>query len=182
MAKMGFGGYVLLAGGGAVALMLAVAFFAYGSGWISSITGPIYNSSIPSSCPYGYVCGIKADGCALPGAIYNCPEEPANPQSNTIAVNLTQELKNSAKAGFILNESMFYANSGSECSRQLISQCDNNEPDQFICVNQQYSGAVSSQYGSAYPAPVACPMFLMAGNVSCGLAGNHCVVVHQGFG
>src|SRR5208283_398441 len=78
---------------------------------------PVPNST-NTTCPVGYVCGIQADGCAVPGAIYNCPMEPAN---ITIAVNLTQELNNSAEAGFAVDEGMFQANSSSECTKELIS-------------------------------------------------------------
>jgi hypothetical protein len=182
MVEISSGSYALLIGIAAVALMLAVAFSPHTGGVIIPVTSTVYNPTTPS-CLYGYVCGIKADGCAAQGAIYNCPEEPANPPPNTtsgngtVAVNLTQELKNSAASGFTLNESMFHANSSSECSRELISSCDNNVPSQFICVNQRYAGVVSSQYKTIYSKPTACPQFLMAGNVSCGLVSNYCAVV-----
>ena len=106
---------------------------------------------------------------------------PSNNSSGTVAVNLAQELQNSAQAGFNLNESMFYASSLSECSMQQISQCDNNAPNQFICVNQQYNATVSSQYRNIYSTPAECPMYIMEGNVSCGLVGNYCAVMHQGY-
>lgn len=137
------------------------------------------------ACPDGYVCGIASDGCAVPGAIYNCPNEPVNPPNSTsgnetVAVGLAQELNNSAQAGFSLDEAMFYASSSSGCSKQRISQCDNNVPSQFICINQQYAGNVSSQYDEIYAKPGACPEFLLAGSVYCGLDGGYCVVLHQG--
>jgi hypothetical protein len=169
------------------AILLIVAVVSIrnaGSGTISNMN-LINNSNASASCPYGYKCGIKADGCALMGAVYNCPNEPVNLQSNstpneTVTVNtVAQELEESAGAGFILNSSAFQANSQAECSRILISPCDNNEPSQFICVNQQYAEAVSSQYKSIYTKQTACPEFLMAGTVSCGLIDDYCVVVQQ---
>lgn len=117
--------------------------------------------------------------CRDPANIPPCA--PIPPSGNgTEAVNLAQELNNSAKAGFNLDESMFYASSASECSKKLITACDNNVPNQYICVNQKYAGTVSSQYSSIYPARGICPMFFMAGNISCGLDDNHCVVFVQG--
>jgi hypothetical protein len=52
-------------------------------------------------------------------------------------------------------------------------------PSQFICINKQYAGTVSSQHGSVYPTPRACPEFLLAGSVYCGLDNNYCVVFEQ---
>ncbi len=130
-----------------------------------------------ATCPDGYVCGIPANGCAVPGAIYNCPNEPANLTANgTEAVNLTQELNNSAAEGFNLTVDMFSANSSSECSKELISPCDNNVPTQFICINQRFVGVVSSQRP---PVRGACPMFMMAGDIYCGLDDGFCVVMDQ---
>ena len=141
-------------------------------------------SNQSSPCPDGYVCGIPSDGCAVPGAVYNCPNEPVNPPANstvpTEAVNLTQELNNSASAGFSLLANKFHANSASECSKQRISPCDNNMPSQFICVNQQYADQISGQYISIYTTPQACPQFLEAGTISCGLDDGYCVVTYQG--
>lgn len=36
-------------------------------------------------CPYGYICGIEANGCAAQGAIYNCPNKPVNTSTTTVA-------------------------------------------------------------------------------------------------
>ncbi len=135
-----------------------------------------------STCPSGYVCGIESNGCAAPGQIYNCPNMPVNISSNITAnesVNLTEELNSSAKAGFKLTQVMFYANSSSVCSKQLISPCDNNEPSQFICVNQNYATQVSAQHSSIYSSREICPMFYMVGSVTCGLDNNYCVVLDQ---
>lgn len=179
MTKTSSKSYFIFLGIAAVILILAAALFLRTG--ITS-TNPINNSNT-SSCLYGYECNIKSDGCAVPGAIYNCPNEPVTQSNNntsgnkTIAVNLTQELKNSAASGFTLNASMFYASSSSECSKEQISSCDNNVPSQFICVNQQYAVIVSSQYNSLYSTPVACPQFFMAGNISCSIVDNYCTVV-----
>ncbi len=154
---------------------------------VPPIPTPANNTSVngtepPATCPDGYVCGIASDGCAVPGAVYNCPNEPVPPinASGSKEVNLAQELNNSAGAGFSLDEGMFHANSSSDCAKELISQCDNNVPSQFVCVNQRYAANVSSQYGAIYSKPGMCPEFLLAGNVSCGLDDGSCVVLYQG--
>jgi regulatory protein YycI of two-component signal transduction system YycFG len=93
-----------------------------------------------------------------------------------IAVNLQSELNNSA--AFNTNQSMFYATSFSDCSRQQITQCDNNVPDQFICVNSQYSSYISAQYRQLYGNQSAvCPDFILAGSIACGISANYCVVI-----
>lgn len=129
-------------------------------------------------CPYGYICGVPSYGCAMLGAIYNCPLMPANTMGNaTVAVGLEHELKNSASEGFNLNSTLFRANMPSDCSLQLISQCDNNVPSQFICVNSVYSAQVRSQYAALYNGKShICPMYVAFGNVSCGLEQGYCVV------
>ena len=164
----------------AIILALAISYQEYLSS--RSIEVPHYNATttVQTNCPYGYVCGISSDGCAVPGAVYNCPMIPANQTSNaTIAVNLQQELNNSALAGFTLNQTVFYSNSSFGCSKLLIVYCDNNVPSQFICVNQKYSALVLSQYNQTHQVRQACPMFLMAGTVSCGVSDNYCVVTES---
>ncbi len=177
--------YLLLLFLAAAALLLAMASLLYWGSGVSPIPGSILAPNLSSPCPYGYVCGTKANGCAVPGAVYNCPMEPATPPKNgtsngTVAVNLTQELKNAAADGFTLTQSMFYANSSSACSKQQITACNNNVPSQFVCVNQQYAGLVSSQWKSIYPFPTPCPLFLMAGTASCGVSDGYCVVLQTG--
>ena len=170
---------------GAIILMAALALTAsYGSN--SHAPGSPFAQENATYCPYGYPCGIKGPVCAVPGTVYDCPAIIINntagnhtPPNATIAVNLTMELNNSEQAGFNLVQSMFYVNSSSECSKQLISACDNNVPSQFICINGLYSENVSSQYQRIYTTPQACPMFLMVGNLSCGIASNYCVVLDQ---
>jgi hypothetical protein len=183
MAEMSSRSYILLLGIAAAVLLLGSAAVLYGGGGSLSLSNSTYGSNTVT-CPYGYICGMRSSGCAIMGAVYNCPNEPINLSSNsiTIAVNLTQELNNSATQGFALNRSRFYATSASDCSRQLISWCDNNVPSQFICVNQQSVGVVSSQYKSAHSTPTACPDFILAGSVSCGLVNNYCVVTYQKSG
>ena len=142
-------------------------------------TNTSVNGTEPPTCLHGYVCDMASDGCAVPGAVYNCPNKPVNISSNgTEAVNLAQELNNSNAARFSLNEAMFHANSSSACSKQLITPCDNNVPSQFICINEQYAGTVSLEYHGIYRTPGACPEFLLGGNVYCGLDDNYCVVEH----
>ena len=137
-------------------------------------------NTIRPYCQYGYVCGMLSSGCAKPGAVYNCPMIPTNQTVNaTVAVDLQQELNNSAQEGFTLNQAEFYSNSSSVCSRQLISYCNNNVPAQFICVNQKYSALVESQYSQSHKTPQACAMFILEGNISCGIEANYCVVTRS---
>ncbi len=165
----------------AIVLALAISYQEYLGSRLIEIHH--YNATTTTSqayCPYGYVCGMASDGCAVPGAVYNCPMIPANQTTNaTIAVSLQQELNNSVLAGFTLNQTVFYSNSSLDCSRQLISYCDNNVPSQFVCVNQRYSALVSSQYNLTHKNLQACPMFLMAGTVSCGVQDGYCVVMES---
>ncbi len=95
----------------------------------------------------------------------------------SLAVNLTQELNNSARNGFSLNSTAFYAASASQCEKHLINFCNNNVPDQYICINRNYSESVWLQYGMVYHnRSEACPLYLLDGNISCGLSDNYCVV------
>ena len=129
------------------------------------------------TCRYGYACRISSYGCAVPGAVYNCPAISVNGSANaTVAVNLEQELGNSAREGFTLNKTIFRSDSSSGCSKHLIGYCDNNSPGQFICVNSRYLALVSSQYSQTHQDAMACPMYFMLGNVSCGLDAGYCVV------
>lgn len=163
-----------------LAILLLISLHARSPGAIGSPV-PIATTN-GSYCQYGHICGIKSDGCAVPGAIYNCPAQIISTTNSTtpneiIAVTLAEELNNSANSGLNLNRSMFYSNSQAGCSRELISACDNNDPQQYICINSQYASKVASQYPKIHPSPQACPMFYMAGNISCGLANNYCVVL-----
>ncbi len=99
--------------------------------------------------------------------------------NETVVIGVKDELNNSANDGFILNRTMFYSNSSAGCERELISYCNNNVPAQFICINQKYSSLVEYQYGKIYNTARACPMFIEAGNISCGVVGNYCVVMWQ---
>ncbi len=141
---------------------------------------PLSTAISHAICPYGHVCSIRSNACAQPGVVYNCPSIPANTTGNyTVAVNLQEELNNSANQGFTLNQTVFYSNSSAYCIRELITQCDNNEPSQFICINSAYSGPVGQQYKKAHAIAVACPMFYISGTVYCGIQGNYCVVMHS---
>jgi hypothetical protein len=168
----------------AIVLMVIIWFLQF---YESSppVTGSTYPQTNTSNCQYGHICGIASYGCAIPGAIYNCPAKIVGITNNTnlnatVAVMLAEELNNSVNAGFNLNQSMFYSNSQAGCSKELISACNNNSPQQYICINSQYVSAVSGQYPGIYSSPHACPMFYMAGNVSCGIVNNYCVVLDQG--
>lgn len=103
-------------------------------------------------------------------------------QSATLAVNLQEEINDSTAKGFLVNQSEFYSSSASQCSLELIDGCDNNEPSQFICVNQNYSSQISTQRMNIYSSSEVCPDFMLAGTLSCALQGNYCVVMRSGPG
>jgi hypothetical protein len=87
-------------------------------------------------------------------------------------------ISNATGSGFQMNATMLVANYSSQCVLQQISFCDNNEPSQFVCVNQAYSSNVSAQYHKIYSGRAeACPEFVLAGKISCAVSGNYCIVV-----
>lgn len=103
------------------------------------------------------------------------------PQQNaTIAVTLEQELNNSANAGFNVTALYFRTPYSSNCTRELITSCDNNAPDQFICVNSAYASEISKQYSSIYSSHAyVCPQYILEGTVACTSYQDYCVVTEQ---
>lgn len=98
-----------------------------------------------------------------------------NTGSNSVAVNLTQELANALGAGFMVDKSMFYANSSNQCVKELIGSCDNNNPVSYVCVNSKYASNITQQHRSIYPNQV-CPLYMINNYVRCGLVSSYCVV------
>lgn len=94
-----------------------------------------------------------------------------------IAVNLSQELNNSANGGLYLNKSAFASSSYPACAKVLISSCDNNVPSQFLCVGAYYADEVTQEaQGADANKPHVCPMFVEAGSIACGVSAGYCVV------
>lgn len=97
-------------------------------------------------------------------------------------VNLSQELSNARSYGFRVTENMLAANSSAECSLQFIAPCDNNMPQQFICVNNYFVADISLQYKRIYANSFQeCPLVLMLGRYSCGLENGYCIVLRQNY-
>ncbi|MDE1860409.1 MAG: hypothetical protein KGH72_01700 [Candidatus Micrarchaeota archaeon] len=93
-----------------------------------------------------------------------------------VAVSAQQEVQNAEKNGFTVNQSVFNATSASQCYLQLISGCDNNVPNQFICPNMAYKVELSQQYSLTYPKAEICPDYMLAGKLGCALQNGRCVV------
>jgi hypothetical protein len=101
-----------------------------------------------------------------------------------IPSDVQEEINNTEHYGFNVTSNMLAASSLSQCTRIKISSCDNNVPNQFVCVNEAYSLSIISQYGiiykTSYPGMepgTVCPMFLVPGKLTCGLSGGYCTVV-----
>lgn len=103
-----------------------------------------------------------------------------NTSVDVVAVNLIAELNNSRNAGYNFTANEFAANTSSQCSLSLITPCDNNVPSQFVCINSAYSEIYTTQSNQIYSnfssGGHACPLFLLAGLVSCGTQDGYCVV------
>ncbi len=92
-------------------------------------------------------------------------------------IGVGAELNNSIAAGFTVNLTTFYVISGSQCVRESISYCNNNEPSQFVCINSRYSGKFTAQRSKIYSNKSrACPLFVLAGNISCTAENYYCAV------
>ena len=48
------------------------------------------------------------------------------------------ETQRAEQNGYTIGSSAFSCSSTSQCVRVLITQCDNNNPSQFICINSAY--------------------------------------------
>ena len=138
-----------------------------------------------STWPYGSLAnktnGTISNPTPIVNSTVNSTTAPPNititNSSPIVLENLPEELNNSAQNGFDVNASIFAATSASQCSIRHITACDNNVPAQFICVNSNYSSEITAQYGSIYNnSRQACPLFMMAGTLSCGVASSSCVV------
>lgn len=103
-----------------------------------------------------------------------------NVSVGAVAVNLTAELNNSRNAGYNFTVNEFAADTSSQCSLSLITPCNNNVPSQFVCINSTYSEIYAAQSNQIYSnftfGRHVCPLFLLAGLVSCGTQDGYCVV------
>jgi hypothetical protein len=113
----------------------------------------------------------------------NPPAPPTKPPAGLIPLDVQAELNNTKGYGFDITYDMLAANLPSQCALIQAYYCNNNDPKQFVCVNEAYASNLKAQYGGLYhtiypqmrPGYV-CPMFLLGGNLSCVLSSGYCVV------
>ena len=85
--------------------------------------------------------------------------------------------------GFKANTTMLMANNSSQCYLQLVSQCNNNEPSQFVCINQDYRAQAAAELKSLYENSTrACPEFMLSGHISCAVVDGYCTVTRSASG
>jgi len=97
--------------------------------------------------------------------------------SGAMPANVENSIGNATASGFHITPQMAAANSSSQCSLQQVTFCDNNEPSQFVCVNQAYASNVNAQYKLIYAGRgQACPEFVLAGHISCTISAGYCAV------
>lgn len=101
-----------------------------------------------------------------------------NPNATSyVAVNASSELSNSISAGFNLTANPFHLNFSQNCVLFQISQCDNNIPAQFVCINNaSYSYFASQKKALSNNRSYVCPDFFMQGHISCAVQNGYCVV------
>jgi hypothetical protein len=98
--------------------------------------------------------------------------------SGPIPPNAQNEIANASVSGFEITSQMLASDNSSQCSLEQISFCNNNEPSQFVCVNQRYAANVSTQRVLMYAGRgEACPEFMLAGRLSCTSSAGYCTVV-----
>ena len=97
--------------------------------------------------------------------------------SGPIPPNAQNEIANASVSGFEITSQMLASDNSSQCSLEQISFCNNNEPSQFVCVNQAYASNVNAQYKLIYAGRgQACPEFVLAGHISCTISAGYCAV------
>lgn len=141
-----------------------------------------------SICPSGYSFNPTKSQCILNSG--SPPPSTSNSfynqsaQSASVAVKLGAELNNSNSTGYNFTANDFASNSSANCALSIISNCNNNEPDQFVCLN-------SAAYNNSYIAGrfaqelnltgKICPQFLLVGTISCTTLNGYCVVTHSSY-
>ncbi len=97
-----------------------------------------------------------------------------------VAVNLSSEITNSGLAGYNFTQNDFSVSSPSQCVRVLISNCDNNNPSQFLCINGAYKSSYEQQHADlSFNESGFCPEYILAGYISCAMQSNYCVVTRN---
>lgn len=81
------------------------------------------------------------------------------------------ETQRAEQNGYTIGSSAFSCSSTSQCVRVLITQCDNNNPSQFICINSAYLNKFNNMTKNG---SVICPQYMLAGVISCACASNYC--------
>lgn len=114
--------------------------------------------------------------------IIGCVSAPVGP----IPEDVRRELNNTQHYGFNITSDMLAASLPSECTLVQVDYCNNNEPNQFVCVNEAYASNLKGQYGRIYNTTYpqmspgyVCPMFIAMGKLSCGLSGGYCTVIQS---
>jgi hypothetical protein len=97
-------------------------------------------------------------------------------QNSYIAVNLTNELYNSAAQGFNFTSNDFAAGQSSSCALALITACGNNAPGQYVCVNDASYYTYQQQRQVIDNVASACPQYLLSGRLSCVSVNGYCEV------
>ena len=93
-------------------------------------------------------------------------------------LSATQMQQSADGYGIYLNISAFSCGYDSSCEKVLVAGCDNNVPAQSVCINPSYYSEYVQQYDAKYANHTyACPLYIMAGNItcSCDYATNSCV-------
>ncbi len=95
-------------------------------------------------------------------------------------VNVTAELNNSYSYGYNFTANYFRTNNAANCTLVQISRCDNNNPDQFVCINSAYYPIYLDQRNQSFKSnPMkgyACPDYILLGHISCTTQSGYCVV------
>jgi hypothetical protein len=113
--------------------------------------------------------------------LYSKP--PTNTPVGLIPADVQAELNNTKAYGFDITYDMLAANLPSQCALIQAYYCNNNDPKQFVCVNEAYASNLKAQYGEIYKTTYpqmrpgyVCAMVLLGGNLSCGLSSGYCIV------
>lgn len=107
--------------------------------------------------------------------LFSAPSASGPKGQTYIAVNVSQELRNSAAEGFNFSYSYFQENSSAECVLARISACNNGIPSQFVCIGYQYYQYYQQQRQNISQSR-ACPMYIILGEISCAVQEGYCVV------
>jgi len=79
-----------------------------------------------------------------------------------------------------INNSLFSCNMNNECSVIPITICQNNLPNQVICINSRYYQEYMNYYRELKDhTPVMCPMFIVSGYTTCSCVHNTCIAVYH---